>query len=193
MIDNNENNKTYCYRHHNKETRIKCTECGNYICTSCIIQAPVGQKCPDCVASRTTHLEQISTQQYVIASLVAFTAAFVLSYVLYQISFGGLFSAILAYGVGYLTCLFIQKSIGMKIGFRIQAIAGVAVFVGLFYNPIEVYIDFANSNYQLSLLFADLKSPFYEFMALSDGDFSIIWKLLIVCLGIWASVRHFRL
>ena len=37
-----------CYRHKNLETRVSCSNCGNPICTDCMIFGPVGIRCPDC-------------------------------------------------------------------------------------------------------------------------------------------------
>lgn len=38
-----------CYRHPTVQTRVHCTRCGRPICTDCMIQAPVGFQCPECV------------------------------------------------------------------------------------------------------------------------------------------------
>ena len=40
----------HCYRHPGEETRVHCTRCGRPICPQCMIPAPVGYQCPDCVA-----------------------------------------------------------------------------------------------------------------------------------------------
>ncbi len=39
----------YCYRHPMEVTRVHCTRCGRPICTDCMIPAPVGHQCPECV------------------------------------------------------------------------------------------------------------------------------------------------
>jgi membrane associated rhomboid family serine protease len=39
-----------CYRHPNEQTRVHCTRCGRPICPECMIPAPVGHHCPECVA-----------------------------------------------------------------------------------------------------------------------------------------------
>ncbi|MGH7546190.1 MAG: rhomboid family intramembrane serine protease, partial [Gemmatimonadota bacterium] len=39
-----------CYRHPNEQTRVHCTRCGRPICPECMIPAPVGFQCPECVA-----------------------------------------------------------------------------------------------------------------------------------------------
>lgn len=38
-----------CYRHPQRETFLSCSECGRPICPDCSYDAPVGQKCPECV------------------------------------------------------------------------------------------------------------------------------------------------
>lgn len=39
----------YCYRHPGIVTGVHCTRCGNPICPDCMVPAPVGYHCPDCV------------------------------------------------------------------------------------------------------------------------------------------------
>ena len=38
-----------CYRHPDVETGVHCTRCGKPICPDCMVPAPVGHQCPDCV------------------------------------------------------------------------------------------------------------------------------------------------
>jgi membrane associated rhomboid family serine protease len=38
-----------CYRHPGVETGVHCTRCGRPICPDCMIPAPVGHQCPECV------------------------------------------------------------------------------------------------------------------------------------------------
>jgi len=40
---------TTCYNHPDRPTGASCTRCGRPICPDCMIQAPVGHHCPDCV------------------------------------------------------------------------------------------------------------------------------------------------
>jgi membrane associated rhomboid family serine protease len=39
----------YCYRHPSVQTGVHCTRCERPICTQCMIPAPVGYQCPECV------------------------------------------------------------------------------------------------------------------------------------------------
>ena len=36
-----------CYRHPDRETGVRCSECGRPICPDCMVFAPVGIRCPD--------------------------------------------------------------------------------------------------------------------------------------------------
>jgi len=38
-----------CYRHPDRETYLSCSNCGRPICPDCSHEAPVGQKCPECL------------------------------------------------------------------------------------------------------------------------------------------------
>lgn len=38
-----------CYRHPDRETLVSCANCGRPICHECMIPAPVGFRCPECV------------------------------------------------------------------------------------------------------------------------------------------------
>jgi len=38
-----------CYRHPSVQTRVHCTRCDRPICPDCMIPAPVGHQCPECV------------------------------------------------------------------------------------------------------------------------------------------------
>src|SRR5947207_6292347 len=40
---------TTCYRHPTRLTGARCTRCGRSICADCMVTAPVGHHCPDCV------------------------------------------------------------------------------------------------------------------------------------------------
>jgi membrane associated rhomboid family serine protease len=39
---------TVCYRHPDRPTRLRCSECNRPICVECSHDAAVGQKCPEC-------------------------------------------------------------------------------------------------------------------------------------------------
>ncbi|HEY7598989.1 MAG TPA: rhomboid family intramembrane serine protease [Candidatus Limnocylindrales bacterium] len=42
-----------CYRHPNRETGVRCSNCGRPICPDCMTSTPVGMRCPECARQRT--------------------------------------------------------------------------------------------------------------------------------------------
>jgi membrane associated rhomboid family serine protease len=69
-----------CYRHHDRETLVSCSSCDRPICTSCMVQAAVGVKCPEC-AGRPTGAARLKPRPvargtaYVTMTLIAFNVA----------------------------------------------------------------------------------------------------------------------
>lgn len=43
-----------CYRHPDRHTLLRCSRCERPICAACSIDATVGQRCPECVATEGT-------------------------------------------------------------------------------------------------------------------------------------------
>lgn len=75
-----------CYRHPYEEAGVKCTRCDRPICPKCMVTAPVGFQCPECVKGappvrRYSEMRSISSQQVAVTvTLVAVNVAlFVLS------------------------------------------------------------------------------------------------------------------
>ena len=43
---------TYCPRDPGIETNLRCGKCAELICPRCLVQTPVGARCPECAAER---------------------------------------------------------------------------------------------------------------------------------------------
>lgn len=48
----------FCYRHRNIQTGVHCTRCARPICPDCMIPAPVGYQCPECVGRARREFRQ---------------------------------------------------------------------------------------------------------------------------------------
>lgn len=66
--------KVFCARHADVETYLRCQACGTPICPRCLVQTPVGAKCPDCARVRKLVTYQISPVYYVRAAAAALVA-----------------------------------------------------------------------------------------------------------------------
>src|SRR5688500_15731499 len=62
-----------CYLHPNRLTGARCTRCERSICPDCMITAPVGHHCPDCVRqeNRGVRRTRTSTDALIVKALIA--------------------------------------------------------------------------------------------------------------------------
>ena len=66
---------THCYRHPDRETLLSCSNCERPICTSCMREAAVGVRCPECAggprtAARTVQRLSLAGSEAVIGTTV---------------------------------------------------------------------------------------------------------------------------
>ena len=50
-----------CFRHADRETYLRCSRCDRSICTDCMVAAPVGFQCPECVRDGNRVVRQVRT------------------------------------------------------------------------------------------------------------------------------------
>ena len=58
-----------CYRHPEVETGVHCTRCGRPICPDCMVPAPVGHHCPDCVAEARSEYRKGPGRRVAVANI----------------------------------------------------------------------------------------------------------------------------
>jgi membrane associated rhomboid family serine protease len=63
----------YCYRHAGVPTAVHCTRCGKPICPDCMVPAPVGHHCPDCVAEARREFRKGPGRRIAVANAKATT------------------------------------------------------------------------------------------------------------------------
>lgn len=125
----------HCYWHPQVETRLSCSRCEKHICPQCMVQAPVGIRCPDCGKAVRTPTFQVQPTYY--ARALAVGVAIALGggflWVLFNLAFGGIpfLPSLVALGVGYGAGELISLSVNRKRGTGLAWIAGGSV-VGAF-------------------------------------------------------------
>ena len=88
-----------CYRHPAVETGVHCTRCGRPICPDCMIPAPVGHQCPECVAEARREYRRGPGRQIAVANVKATTVTKLL---LIAIGIGYVWELVVAGGPGSL-------------------------------------------------------------------------------------------
>ncbi len=121
-----------CANHPKVATNLRCSKCGKPICTSCIVETPVGLRCRECAQLRRIPTYAVSPLQYLVASASALGMALItgIAWALVQgIAFVGFFSFFIALGVGYIVGEIVSLSVNRKRGLGLQVIAGSAVLL----------------------------------------------------------------
>ena len=65
----------YCPRNPGVETNLRCGKCGQFICPRCLVQTPVGARCPDCARAKKNPAFDPSNQDVLLATGAGLGAA----------------------------------------------------------------------------------------------------------------------
>ncbi|MBA7642523.1 hypothetical protein ES703_50218 [subsurface metagenome] len=126
-----------CATHPDVETNLRCGKCGKPICPKCMVQTPVGARCPDCAKLYKLPTFRVSTQYYLRAIGtglgMAIGCGIVWGVVMGLVSFFYL-NFLLACGVGYAIGEVISLSVNRKRGTGLAVIAGTAVVISYLVN-----------------------------------------------------------
>ncbi|MBA7692512.1 hypothetical protein ES703_101079 [subsurface metagenome] len=155
-----------CTYHPDVETELRCGKCGKPICPKCLVQAPVGARCPECGRLQKLPTFHITKKYYLKAIGTATGMAFACGAVWRAVMPFSYFNFLLAAGFGYAIGEVISRSVNRKRGRGLALIAGVAVVVA----------------YLVSI---------FPPWGLGLGRFSL-FGLLAVALGVWIAVNRLR-
>ena len=159
-----------CATHPEVETNLRCGKCGKPICPKCLVQTPVGARCPDCAKLYKLPTYRVSAKYYLIAAATGLGMAVVCG-----IAWGVVgwlvplfyLNLLLAPGVGYAIGEVVSLSVNRKRGTRLAIVGGIAVAI----------------SYVVSILLL----PFGFHLSLFH-----ILDLLALALGIFVAVTRLR-
>jgi hypothetical protein len=126
-----------CATHPDVETTLRCGKCGKPICPRCMVQTPVGARCPDCAHLYKLPTYRVSGMYYLRAAGAALGMALVTGFVWGAIDYFlpfRFFSLILAAGIGYATGEVISLAANRKRGTWLAVTGGVAVLIAYAVN-----------------------------------------------------------
>ena len=122
-----------CSFHPDVETRLACGRCGRYICPRCMVQTPVGSRCPDCARVTKTPTFDVQPSYYFRAvmagSVVGIVGGIIWAFVLgLNVPFLPWLSAI---GVGYVVGEAVSLASNRKRGTGLAVTAGLSVVLAV--------------------------------------------------------------
>ncbi len=163
-----------CARHPDVETALRCGRCGTPICPRCMVQTPVGARCPKCAGLYKLPTFQVSGVYYLRAIGAALGMAVVTGIVwgilgAFVSAFFGFFllSLALAAGVGYAIGEVVGLSVNHKRGRWLAVIGGVGVAIAYLVN-------------------------IFTFGSISFDFWPIVLGLVSVGVGVWMAVMRLR-
>ena len=131
---------SYCPRHSDTATNLRCSRCNALVCPACMVHSPVGVRCPDCVQATKfpVYTVSVALMARAIAASVLMGAAggLMLSFVLGGVLFGILYLAAMA-GFGYVLAEGVSVAADRKRGRALQFVAAGGALVAL---AITVYV-----------------------------------------------------
>ena len=157
-----------CAYHPNVETNLRCGKCGKPICPKCMVQTPVGARCPDCAKLYKLPTYRVSAKYYLRAAGTALGMAIVCG-IIWGIVMGFLpfyLNLLLAAGAGYAIGEVVSLSVNRKRGTGLAVVGGIAV-------AISYFITFPFGGFPFSL-------------------FNVLYHLLALALGIFVAVTRLR-
>ena len=153
-----------CATHPEVETNLTCGKCDTPICPKCLVQTPVGARCPGCAQIRRLPIYEITPLQYLKAVGVGLGLAVAIGLAwAFLWDFVHFFNFLLAAGVGYAIGELVSLSVNRKRGTGLPVIGGFCVV--------------------LSYIIAKL-TPW--------GVYFGLWDLLVLAVGIFVVVSRLR-
>lgn len=159
---------------HNVETSLACARCGRPICPRCMVQTPVGARCPDCARVHKVPTYNVSAVYYLRAAGAALGTAIaygILWGLMLDLTSSFYMNLLLGPGAGYIISEAVSMSVNRKRGIGLAVVAGV--FIALSY-------------------LVGVFSPLGQFTATSGIIIFRIVDLVAIGLGIFIAVNRLR-
>ena len=159
-----------CAAHPDIETNLKCGKCSTPICPKCMVQTPVGARCPKCANVRKLPTFRVSGGYYLKGAGAALGMAAVTG-----LAWGAIDSVmpyfylglILAGAVGYAIGEVISLSVNRKQGLWLAVFGGVAVVISYLVN-------------------------IFTFGGEPSGTLRIVIDILAIAIGVYVAVGRLR-
>lgn len=162
---------TFCYRHPDTETSLRCNRCGKPICPKCAVRTPVGFRCPDCVREQQNKFYTGGRLDYIIAVVVALPlsliAAAVFTFIIARIGFfSWIISFIAAPATGGIIAEAVRRAVGRRRSRHLSTVVAACLVLSV--------------------------APFLLLTLLSGNWFGLIVPGILLFLGVGTIVARLR-
>ncbi|MFO8144079.1 MAG: B-box zinc finger protein [Dehalococcoidales bacterium] len=159
-----------CAAHPDVDTNLTCGKCGRPICPRCMVETPVGARCPECARLRKLPTFSMTRRYYFRAIIIATGMAFACGAAWWAIGPVTYFSFLIAAGFGWGIGELISLSVNRKRGRRLAFIAGASIVAG----------------YMISLF------PPWGLGFWWVSSTALVIDILAVALGVWIAVGRVK-
>ncbi len=166
-----------CARHPRVDTLLTCVTCGTPICPDCMVETPVGMKCPDCARSPVPAVFRVSPERLALAMTVSVVAGAATGALALAIRFG-LLLVLLAPVAGALAAEAASRAAGGKRGQTLALAAAASFGIGaILLAPQVLAAAFAGVPLDWRELLVLLeRRPFFIFFA-GLAAFIVYWRV----------------
>lgn len=116
--------ETRCARHAAVQTVLRCSRCDTPICPRCLVQTPVGARCPTCANPTRLPTFQVTPGVLLRAGGAGAAAGAVLGAVWSVLPLGGFLALLPAAGAGYVLGEVVSRAANRKRAASLQVLAG---------------------------------------------------------------------
>ncbi len=145
-----------CAYHPDVETSLSCGKCGQPICPKCMVETPVGARCPDCAKVSKLPTYRLSTKHYLIAAGTALGMAIAGGFVwgiLREFLPFIFLNLLLAGGIGFAIGEVVSRSVNRKRGNWLALIGGVAIPISYLASiPANMLFEYTTVFHPLDIL-----------------------------------------
>ncbi|MEE8046624.1 MAG: B-box zinc finger protein [Dehalococcoidia bacterium] len=107
--------ETTCIRHSDTPSNLRCGRCNDLICPQCMVQSPVGARCPDCASIGRPAIFRSTPAELARAIGLSFLGSIVIG-VAYGIILWVIFNVPVGWNVGNVAAAFVLAVAGSPVG-----------------------------------------------------------------------------
>jgi hypothetical protein len=141
-----------CKRHPAVETNLYCGRCGDPICPKCLVQTPVGARCPTCARMSRLPTYSVSGKYYARAAGAGLAIALIFGSIwalIRVVPYFGFFNFLIGAAVGFSIGEGISLISNHKRGIGLAVAAGVAVVISYL---VSIFVPWGRSFYSVDIV-----------------------------------------